>query len=38
LDVNDDAVWAEYLDNMDRLGVQDMIDAYSSAMERFEAA
>ena len=35
LDPNDDAVWQEYLDTMDQLGVQQMIEAYEAAYERF---
>lgn len=37
MNINDDAVWDEYLSTMEKLGVQDMIDAYTTAMERFRA-
>lgn len=37
LDIDDDEVWNEYLDTMRGLGVQDMIDAYKSAMDRYWA-
>ena len=37
-DPNDDAAWQEYLDTLDKLGVQSMIDAYQAAYARFIAA
>ena len=37
LDVDDDAVWQEYLDAMDSLGVGTMIDIYEAALSRYNA-
>ena len=37
LDINDDAVWEGYLADLDSLGLGDMIDVYSAALERFNA-
>lgn len=38
LDVDDDAVWQEYLDTMDSLGSGTMIEIYEAALERYQAA
>ena len=38
LDVNDDAVWEEYISNMESLGVGEMITIYSNALERYHNA
>lgn len=38
LDVNDDAAWNSYLSELDSLGVQDMIDIYTAALERYHSA
>lgn len=35
LDIDDDETWNEYLNTMRELGVQDMINAYKSAMDRY---
>ena len=37
LDVNDDAVWQNYLDDLESLGVNTMIEIYSAALERYNA-
>lgn len=37
LDIDDDEIWNEYLNTMRDLGVQDMIDAYTTAMVRYRA-
>ena len=36
MDPGDDTVWQDYLDKMDALGVQDMIEGYSAALERYK--
>lgn len=38
LDVDDNAVWQEYLDTMDSLGAGTMIEIYEAALERYQAA
>ena len=38
LDVDDDAVWQEYLDSLDSLGVGTMIDIYEAALARYYGA
>ena len=37
MDINDDAVWQEYLDTLDALGVNTMIEIYQAALNRFNA-
>ena len=34
-DVNDDAVWEEYVETMKSLGVDTMIEIYTAALERY---
>lgn len=36
-DVNDDAVWEEYVETMKSLGVDTMIEIYTAALERYNA-
>lgn len=38
LDPNDDAAWDNYISDMERLGVRDMIEVYQAALDRFNAA
>lgn len=37
LDVDDDAEWQNYLDNMSALGVDTMVEIYTDALERYNA-
>lgn len=37
MDVDDDSVWQEYLDTLDALGVNTMIEIYSAALERYNS-
>lgn len=36
-DVNDDAVWEEYVETMKSLGVDTMIEIHTAALERYNA-
>lgn len=36
-DVDDDAVWEEYVETMKSLGVDTMIEIYTAALERYNA-
>lgn len=38
MDINDDATWSAYLDKLNQLGLQDMIDCYQAAMDRYNAS
>lgn len=38
LDVNDDAAWQQYLDEIDRAGLEDLIYIYQTALDRMLAA
>jgi len=35
LDVNDDAAWAAYIKELEDLGLQDVIDVYQAALDRY---
>ena len=35
MDINDDDVWQEYLDTMEAMGVNTMIEIYAAALERY---
>lgn len=37
MDIDDDAVWQEYLDTLESLGVNTMIEVYTAALERYNA-